>query len=762
MRAAHRCFSLETIGLISARYPAIMLAALALVTVLAAAGIPRLGFDSEIRNVFQADNTSNETLDREQDAFGAADNDLLVLVEGEALFTPAGLKAFRDFALDSQLVSGVASTISMFAIPGEPSGAQRSASLFPVDLANVPDIDGLKRTVTTHPLAADTLISDDGEAALLVVTLAPTDDPIDASLDVTGDLDDIARTTLAQAGLTHVVTGFPAIRATVVGILTDDQFVFRIAALVIAILLALAFFMHAGYLVLSVLPVAVSTVWLLGGMGWAREDITVVTNVVPTLVMVVTFSNAVHLLLGVRRARIAGVEKHAAIEDAVRTVGPATVMTAVTTAIALLSLALIDRPAIASFGIVGALGATGGCLLVLTLVPALATYLLGPTNPEAELRRANSGLSGVVRRAGQWTARFVVVRAVILATLGVVLLLVSAWFYWLNGPRFRYGDNLPVHSEVSVAARAIDTRLAGSSSLDLLVTLPDGVAANTTQALDIARAAGDVLRGHEAIRSVWSLDVVADWYARGSGSRADLLAEIGSAPMLERLANAERGLLLVTGHIRDTEASDLLALAARIEPQLAELRDRFPGAAFELTGTALHTARSATQMIDLLSWSLLAAIAMIIVLIGLSLRSLAYGALTILPNLLPIGAAGTYLYLTGQQLQFTSIIIFTISFGIAVDSTIHILNHHRARRSTFTDGQKAVEATIATLTPALVLATLALMGGAVTMLSPLPMSQLYGELIVIVLVAALAGDLVFLPALLALFERWKARATAAQ
>lgn len=222
--------------------------------------------------------------------------------------------------------------------------------------------------------------------------------------------------------------------------------------------------------------------------------------------------------------------------------------------------------------------------------------------------------------------------------------------------------------------------------------------------------------------------------------------------------------MLVNGYLPDLEAGELLDLRDALAPALESLRERFPRAAFELTGIALHSANAATDMISVLNKSLLLAIAIIIVLIGVSLRSFLYGALTILPNLFPISVAGAYLYLTGQELQFTSIIIFTISFGIAVDSTIHVLNHHRSHHRTPSrtpsrthardDARAAVSATVTTMGPALILATLALMGGGVTILSPLPMAQLYGELIMLVLAAALAGDLIFLPALLVLVDRF--------
>ena len=108
MRAALFGFGLERLGLWAARRPALALALLALITALAIAGLPRLGFNSDIREVFRSSGESSAILDRATQAFGASEHDLFVVIEGEDLFTPERLTAMRDFALDLRLIEGLA------------------------------------------------------------------------------------------------------------------------------------------------------------------------------------------------------------------------------------------------------------------------------------------------------------------------------------------------------------------------------------------------------------------------------------------------------------------------------------------------------------------------------------------------------------------------------------------------------------------------------------------------------------------------------
>ena len=154
-------------------------------------------------------------------------------------------------------------------------------------------------------------------------------------------------------------------------------------------------------------------------------------------------------------------------------------------------------------------------------------------------------------------------------------------------------------------------------------------------------------------------------------------------------------------------------------------------------------------MISRLNRSLLIAIVVIVVLIGLALRSAFSALVSILPNLLPIAVASSALYLAGSGLQMTSVVAFTIGFGIAVDSTIHVLVRYRLARARNPDVAAAMSETITTIGPVLMVSTVVLTFGiGVTLLSTIPVLGLFGQVCGLVLVAALVGDLLFLPAII--------------
>jgi hypothetical protein len=132
---------------------------------------------------------------------------------------------------------------------------------------------------------------------------------------------------------------------------------------------------------------------------------------------------------------------------------------------------------------------------------------------------------------------------------------------------------------------------------------------------------------------------------------------------------------------------------------------------------------------------------------------------SILPSLYPIFATGALLWATGTGLQFASIIAITVAFSLAIDSTIHFLNRYRLEEERLGGRAgtelEALSQTAHHIGPAVILTTIVLaLGLGVTMLSNLPSLRLFGQLTGACLFASLVGQLVILPATIALYRRY--------
>ena len=155
-----------------------------------------------------------------------------------------------------------------------------------------------------------------------------------------------------------------------------------------------------------------------------------------------------------------------------------------------------------------------------------------------------------------------------------------------------------------------------------------------------------------------------------------------------------------------------------------------------------------------LAFSLVTASVIIFIVLGIVYRSLRIGLISIIPNLFPLAVSGTFLVMTGQSLEIVSVCAFTVCLGIAVDDTIHFLTRYVKERNRCADEREAIRRAFVGVGTALIMTTVVLVAGFGTVLfSDSRDHRIFASMGGITIAAALFGDLVFLPALLARFAQ---------
>jgi predicted RND superfamily exporter protein len=134
--------------------------------------------------------------------------------------------------------------------------------------------------------------------------------------------------------------------------------------------------------------------------------------------------------------------------------------------------------------------------------------------------------------------------------------------------------------------------------------------------------------------------------------------------------------------------------------------------------------------------------------------------MSFLPGIFPVVFCGSILWLTGEGLQFASVVALTVSFGLGLSATIHFLNRLRLESGPGIDPALAVERATVLVGPAVILTSAVLACGlVVTVFSDLPSLRLFGWLSALAMIAALVADLLILRPtamfLMNLFRRWK-------
>ena len=133
-------------------------------------------------------------------------------------------------------------------------------------------------------------------------------------------------------------------------------------------------------------------------------------------------------------------------------------------------------------------------------------------------------------------------------------------------------------------------------------------------------------------------------------------------------------------------------------------------------------------------------------------RSIRIGLISIIPNVFPLAITGTYLACTGQSLELVSVCAFTVCLGIAVDDTIHFLTRFTEESARTDNREEAIRRAFTAVGTALIMTTVVLVAGFSTVLtSDSRDHRIFATMGGLTIAAALFGDLIFLPALLARF-----------
>lgn len=758
-----RGFGIERIGLLPIRSPLAATLLIAAITLIALVGLRQVQTGGTLLALFRSDSPEYARFDDFQRHFPASDRDVLLTVHGGDIFSaPQNLERLRALHIELQLSDAAESVLSLFTVPDKPRADGYAPPLIPDLIPSGAELEALVDRVENHPLIKDRLLSrrSTGDAVLIVVTLTSAASAQEHQSASLAEIAAVATETLAGSGMTYTLSGTPVMEIEIRESGTRDRVLFNAVGLLVGLIICAALFRRLRPVAIVAACPVIALLWALGVFGWLGLELSTISNAVLPLVIALTFCDAMHMVFAMRRRIAAGASRKKAAISAVLDIGPACVLTSLTTSLALLSLLFADSRIIGDFALSAAVATIFALLSVLLLTPLLGVALLsgaerktgaGTNRPPA--RGVNVRLEQASASLGAWIPR----HGLTLSVAGAALALVSLSLHLRLEPAFRLSAQLPdsFRSQQHQALAASGLEL--TYPLQVVVTQARG--ATPAQALATVRAVHELLEAQPLVRNIWSAELLRRWIDSDEDDVGPVATHITRMPqhLKQRFQSSGGDRMLVTGYLPDLQANETLALLAAVEKKLRSITREYPGFSFSVTGLTALAAENSARIIQQLNLGLLGAILLVCALLGLAFRSLAVPLVSLVPNVLPLTVVGAVLYAAGKGLDYTTLIALTVAFGIAVDNAIHVLNRLRLERRKEQRLDVAVSRTVARIGPVLLATTLVLMFGiGATVASELPPTREFGALCLSVLATALASDLLLLPALVLTLDRFRA------
>lgn len=754
----------QRIAKFAVKHRKLLLGLSCILTLLLASGILRSSFDTSLSALLSQSDPYVAELERLDQEFPSSlvVNFAFIAAEQDSIFTEQVLGAIaqlRSNYTDIPLASRLSSVLDY-------SSPETQQPLFSKPLADYSqnELDDVAEIALADRLLSSMLLSSDASLSFAIVTVDSDEASAEQRIDIanaTLQLRDELRRDHPNVGI-HVNSEVLFEQSSQEAMLSDLTSLMPL--IIIACVIAICYCFRSAKLGICIFThtifTALCTVGSLGFLGFAFNSISIIA---PLVVVIISVANSVHIISIYKQSLHSGKSKLEAMDDSLAYNFRPVTLAALTTAIGFSSLNMCSSPAIQDFGQIVAIGILFAYLLTLSLLPALLIMFSRPPTSE-ELARApflHDSLEKlckfVERRDSKifWTC----------TTLAVVTILLLP----LNETDFDRLDFVASDSDLKLYYDEVSSRMNRGTSLIYGVDTASIDASIEPELLQRIEIFSEWLQQQDDIESVSSLvDVLKtvnqvqhlnnpDYYRLADD--ADIIASqlqlYGFAQSedfsLNRFINQDSSIMNLFVNATPMSNQQLIDLDQRISQQFA---DDFPDMKLIHGSGILLFAR----MDELVTIELMQGYSVSLILITLSLiiglRSVYYGVLSVIPNLLPATIVfGSWGLLIGQLDPFV-MMLFSISIGLVVDDTVHILSHYLDERSNGTDQSSAINHAIKTAGPALAITTLVLALGTTFLIAADTLYfQQAAKLLVPIVVIALVLDLLYLPTILRRFNQ---------
>ncbi|MEJ1404518.1 MAG: MMPL family transporter [Candidatus Sedimenticola sp. (ex Thyasira tokunagai)] len=738
----------------------VILAALTFVLA-SAAGAGKLVFKSDYRVFFGEENPQLTAYEEMQKVYIKSDNVAFVLAPKDGnTFTSKHLEAIRQLTEAAWQVPYSTRVDSVtnyqYSWAEEDDLIVEDLALNPLSL-NQAGVERVRHIATTEPLMVNKLVSPDGKVSVINVAIQlPGINPVEEVPEVTLKVREMTRDFLEKNPDFEVyLSGMVMMNNSFAESSLNDSATLIPLMFGIVILTMIVMLRTLSGTVSTVVVIIFTILTTMGLAGWSGFYLTGPTASAPTMILTLAVADCVHILTTMFYEMRHGVEKRKAILDSLRINFQPIFLTSLTTAIGFLSMNFSDSPPFRDLGNLVAVGVMLAFVFSITIFPALLSLL--PIKVKQVHEEKSDFMKGL--------AHFVVARRHLL--LPVTALIMTAMM--LFAPMNETNDDFVKYFDTSVPFRQatdfMQENLSGMTTLEISIESGVSSGVNAPAFLKTLDEFSTWLRGQPETDHVNTLsDTIKrlnrnmhgddpSWYklpdTQEMAAQYLLLYEM-SLPYgldLNNQLNVDKSSTRLIGTFKNITSNEQIALERRVYSWFSTNAPEYnvvvasPGLMFSHIGQ---------RNIQSMLLGITMAILLISILLGIALKSVRFGLISLLPNLTPAAIGFGLWYLIDGRVGLALSVVAGMTLGIVVDDTVHFLSKYlHARRHRGADSHQAVEYAFGSVGRALWITTLVLVCGFMVLAqSSFKLNADMGLLTALTILIALAVDFFFLPPLL--------------
>ncbi|RED50522.1 efflux RND transporter permease subunit [Seonamhaeicola aphaedonensis] len=484
------------------------------------------------------------------------------------------------------------------------------------------------------------------------------------------------------------VSGMPYIRTLNSQNIIDEINLFVIAALLVTSIIFFFFFRSFRATFISLIVVCIGVMWTLGIIGLFNYEITVLTALIPPLIIVIGIPNCIFLINKYQHEVKLHGNKVKSLQRVITKIGNATLMTNVTTASGFATFILTESQLLKEFGVVASLSILAIFILCLLIIPIIYTFL--PHPKDRHLEHLNKRwIGGFV----DWMERMVKQKRIAIYTTSVVLLIVSIIGIYQIKISGSLVEDMPKEADFFKDIRFFEEEFNGIMPLEFIVDTKrkKGVMklATLKRMDELEDLIIEIPELSKPISVVSLVKYSKQAYYNGNPKYYQLPTSQENNFILSYARNSSSDLDLLNNFVDSTGQYARITTfmkdigtdkMERIEENLQNKIDKvFPKERYNvtMTGKALVFQKGTKYLVKNLAISLSLAIFLISIFMAYMFRSARMIVISLIPNLLPLLVTAGLMGYLGVPIKPSTILVFSIAFGISVDDTIHFLAKYR-------------------------------------------------------------------------------------
>ncbi|OCX50811.1 Fis family transcriptional regulator [Mucilaginibacter sp. PPCGB 2223] len=702
--------------------------------------------------------------------FGEDATAMVIGVKTPQLFKKDFFNDWYQLGNDLKKIKGISAVISVANIYQlQKDTVAHTFAVRPLVTAPLPAqkvVDSIKQIIFSQPFYSQLILSGDRQASLMAVSFDPKVVNTPARSKILDTILQRARQFGVKYNTPIHYSGQPYIRTIISDLVSHEFSLFLGLSLAITSLILLIFFRSFYSVIFPVIVVILGVICSLGLLVLNHYNITLLTGIIPPLIVIIGIPNSIFLLNKYYREYGLTGDKMQALHTVIEKVGITTFIANVTTAIGFGVLCFTNSQILTEFGLVASISIMLTFVLTLILIPIIFSYLPAPGKTQSGIKDRKFMQQLLVK------VDFIVHnhrRAIYAGT--IIILIIGG--YGLSRIRVNSYliDDLPQSSTTLTDLHFFESNFKGVLPLDVAIDTKHKNGVMNLGVINKIDRLETLISSYPAFSRSISLTQVLKYSTQafygGDSSFYRLPNSMEQNFILSYAANSGKSTNMLHNYLDTTKQITRVSFqmadigSAKLNRLFEELQPRIDSIFnpkkyhVELTGSSVIFVKGANYMVKNLYQSLALAIFLIAMVMWILFRGFKMVLISILPNLIPLVITAGLMGFLGIPLKPSTILIFSIAMGISSDQTIYFLTRYRQELNM---GSKTISQIVSdtireTGISMIYIATILFFGFGIFAASTFGGTVVLGILLSFTLLTAMICNLTLLPAFLISFEK---------